>query len=402
MEIRRLQADEFDASLSLSEYAFQYKVKPEDREERRKSFIPERSWGAFEGGELLAKLMLLPLHLYVQGRSVPMGGIAGVATWPEHRRGGIVRELLTVALRQMKDQGQILSCLHPFSIPFYRKFGWEVYTDYKKYTIPIDSFPSKTYTSGSVKRDVRNLELLNGIYHAFARRYNGMLVRDEDWWKRMVLGDEDHTAVYYTDSGQPEGYLLYQVKNGELVIDEFVFLNESARQGLLAYLANHDSMVTQAVFDRVPGDDLLPYLLRDPRCKQETVPYFMARIVHASEFVGGYSFTAPASAGPIRLNLRIEDGSAPWNAGDWRLEVSPEGKGCLTPVEPAESGEPSDPARSAHPGLHCDIQTLTAMLLGYKRPREMFACGKLSGPEADADALERLIPFSPTALLDFF
>lgn len=390
VEIRPLRADEFESSLSLSEYAFQYKVKPEEREEQRKSFIPERSWGAFEGGELLAKLMLLPLHLYVQGRPVPMGGIAGVATWPEHRRSGLVRELLTAALRRMNEQGQHLSCLHPFSIPFYRKFGWEVYTDYKKYTIPIDSFPSKSYASGSVKRDVKDIELLNGIYHAFARRYNGMLVRDEEWWKRSVLGDRNHTAVYYTESGQPEGYLLYQVKNGELVIGEFVFLNETARQGLWAYLANHDSMVTQAVFDRVPADDLQPYLLRDPRCKQETVPYFMARIVNAAAFVADYSFTSRASAGPIRLGLRVEDGFAPWNGGGWQLEVSPEGKGNLTPGDRVE------------PGLACDIQTLTAMLLGYKRPREMFAYGKLSGLEADAETLERLIPISQTALLDFF
>lgn len=390
VEIRPLRADEFESSLSLSEYAFQYKVKPEEREEQRKSFIPERSWGAFEGGELLAKLMLLPLHLYVQGRPVPMGGIAGVATWPEHRRSGLVRELLTAALGRMNEQGQHLSCLHPFSIPFYRKFGWEVYTDYKKYTIPIDSFPSKSYASGSVKRDVKDIELLNGIYHAFARRYNGMLVRDEEWWKRSVLGDRNHNAVYYTESGQPEGYLLYQVKNGELVIGEFVFLNETARQGLWAYLANHDSMVTQAVFDRVPADDLQPYLLRDPRCKQETVPYFMARIVNAAAFVADYSFTAPASAGPIRLGLRVEDGFAPWNGGDWQLEVSPEGKGNLTPGDRVK------------PGLACDIQTLTAMLLGYKRPREMFAYGKLSGLEADAETLERLIPISQTALLDFF
>lgn len=390
VEIRSLRAEEFDASLNLSEYAFQYKVEMEDREEQRKLFIPERSWGAFEDGELLAKLMLLPLHSYVQGRPIPMGGIAGVATWPEHRRSGLVRELLAAALHQMNEQGQILSCLHPFSIPFYRKFGWEVYTDYKKYTVNIDSFPSKTLTTGSVKRDVKNIELLNEIYHSFARQYNGMLVRDEEWWKRMVLGEEVHTAVYYAESGQPEGYLLYQVKNRELVISEFVFLNETARQGLWTYLANHDSMVTQVVFDRVPADDLLPLLLRDPRCKQETVPYFMARIVNAAAFVAEYSFAVPAATSPIHLGLRIEDGFAPWNEGNWQLAVSPEGKGSLLPGDQTNSG------------LVCDIQTLTALLLGYKRPREMFACGKLSGPETDVATLERLIPVSQTALLDFF
>lgn len=60
-----------------------------------------------------------------------MGGIAGVATWPENRRGGLVSKLLSKALARMNEEGQVLSCLHPFSVPFYRKFGWELYTDYK-------------------------------------------------------------------------------------------------------------------------------------------------------------------------------------------------------------------------------------------------------------------------------
>lgn len=391
MDIRPLRADEYDASQNLSEYAFQYKLSPEERERRRTSFIPERFWGAFEDGELLAKLTLLPLELYVQGRPFRMGGIASVATWPEKRRGGLVRELLAAALSRMNEQGQTLSCLHPFSIAFYRKFGWEVYTDYKKYTINVDNFPAKAQVGGTVKRDVKDIVLLNGVYHAFAKRYNGTLVRDEDWWKRMVLGDDDdHTAVYYSESGAPEGYLLYNIKNRELLVDEFVFLNETARQGLWTYLANHDSMVTQAVVDHVPADDLLPFLLRDPRCKQETVPYFMARIVNAAAFVREYPFTAQASAGAVRLNLKIHDGFAAWNDGRWQLEVSPEGAGQLLPGD------------AASPVLACDIQTLTAMLLGYKRPREMYACGKLTGPEADAETLERLIPAGQTALLDFF
>ncbi|MGZ7442851.1 enhanced intracellular survival protein Eis [Paenibacillus sp. TH7-28] len=393
MEIRQLTADEFDDSLNLSEYAFQYKLPPEDREKQKARFNPEQTWGAFEGGELLAKLTLLPLQIYIQGRALPMGGIAGVATWPESRRGGLVSKLLSRALVQMNEEGQVLSCLHPFSIPFYRKFGWEVYTDHKKYTISPSNFPVKTQVGGSVKRDIKDIELLNRIYHKFALKYNGTLVRDTDWWERMVIGTDDHTAVYFSEADEPEGYTIYQVKNRELLIDEFVFLNDTARKGLWTYLANHDSMVTQAVVDHVPADDLLPFMLHDPRCKQEIAPYFMARIVNAGAFVGQYSFVAQASqTQTARLNLRIIDGFASWNDGSWMLEVDAEGHGQLATAE--QSGEDT--------GLTCDIQTLTAILLGYKRPREMYAYGRLTGPERDVETLERLIPVSATALLDFF
>lgn len=118
MEIRQLHADDFEEGLGLSEYAFQYKVTGEDRERAREKFKPEQIWGVFEGPSLSAKLVLLPLQAYIQGKPVSMGGIAGVATWPENRRQGYVAKLLTHALQTMNEAGQTLSFLHPFLIPF--------------------------------------------------------------------------------------------------------------------------------------------------------------------------------------------------------------------------------------------------------------------------------------------
>lgn len=131
MEIRQLKAEEFEANLTLSEYAFQYKVSPEDRITNKGKFKPDRVWGVFEDGELKAGLTLLPLEIHIQDRVASMGGIAGVATWPENRRQGYVATLLKHILQVMNENGQSLSMLHPFLIPFYRRFGWEVYCEYK-------------------------------------------------------------------------------------------------------------------------------------------------------------------------------------------------------------------------------------------------------------------------------
>lgn len=72
---------------------------------------------------------------------------------------------------------------------------------------------------------------MDNLYNRFAVRYNGTLKRDLDWWENSVLDDEGQTAVFYSQLGEPEGYVLYKIENRELVIDEFVFLNEQARQG---------------------------------------------------------------------------------------------------------------------------------------------------------------------------
>ncbi|MEK3864043.1 GNAT family N-acetyltransferase [Paenibacillus sp. FSL H7-0716] len=390
MDIRQLHSEEFDLSMDLSEYAFQYKLPSEKRANAKERFKAERVWGAFEEGTLEAKLTLLPFEVYIQGRLVPMGGLAGVATWPENRRQGHVAKLLAHTLQTMNEAGQTLSFLHPFLIPFYRKFGWEVYCEYKKYSIPVAKFPKKVEVEGKVRRGVKDIEVLDNLYNRFAVRYNGTLKRDLDWWENSVLDDEGQIAVFYSQLGEPEGYVLYKIENRELVIDEFVFLNEQARQGLWTFLANHDSMVTGASLKLVPSDDMLPFLLPDPRIEQENYPYFMARIVNAKVFVESYSFKRHSSQ--KKQVIYIEDKYAPWNDGLWEWTVSEEGAAAFLRIV----GE-----RDAA-DLSCGIGTLTILMFGYKRPAELARYGLVTGNPTSLEWLEEIIPQAETALFDHF
>lgn len=390
MELRQLRSDEFEISTKLSEYAFQYTLTPEQRESNQKHFKPERFWGIFDGEELQAKLTIIPLQVYVHGNKFDMGGIAGVATWPENRRQGHVSTLLKHALQEMKSKGQTLSFLHPFSIPFYRKFGWELYAEYKKYTIPVSKFPRKVEVPGRIVRGVTDIPTLDGMYQAYASRYNGTLVRDEAWWTRFVLQGDNHSVVYYSAEGKPTGYALYELKDKDLVCDEFVYLNEEARSALWTFFGNHDSRIEQVTMTMVPGDDQLPFMLPDPRVTQEIVPYFMARIVDLKSFVEQYAFEAHQEA---VMTIQVEDSVAPWNAGRWRLSVNQEGKAELSEL-PTDQGEQAD--------LTTDIQTLSALFTGYKRAQALHAIHRLNGNPKALTQLETMIPAGQTYLMDFF
>lgn len=89
MEIRQLQREEFEAAIELSQYAFQFTMSPEDLEKSKKKFKPEQTWGIFDGNDLNAKLTLLPLQVYIQGRVFDMGALlvwqlgrkSGAAVW---------------------------------------------------------------------------------------------------------------------------------------------------------------------------------------------------------------------------------------------------------------------------------------------------------------------------------
>ncbi|WP_151737874.1 GNAT family N-acetyltransferase [Paenibacillus tengchongensis] len=392
MVIRQLTAEEFAAGLALDEYSFHFKLSEEDKEREKLRYKPERNWGFFEDGELGAQLTLLPLSLYIQGNAVPMGGIAGVSTWPENRRQGMVAKLLTHVLQTMNEAGQTISMLHPFLIPFYRRYGWEVCCEYKEYVLTSTQYPPRQEIQGIVKRDRATVEELDELYNAFAAGYNGTLKRDRDWWEHSVLQGDRHTAVFYAGSGEPGGYILYKIGNRELTVEEFVYLNEAARQGLLTFISNHDATVDQVKLTRVPADDLLPFLLPNPRVQQHSHPYFMARLVNAQSFVGNYIFAK--YKGDSAVIIGIEDEHAPWNNGLWRWTVDQLGRGSLTAVTAEEKSHKAD--------LQCGIGALGAILLGYKRPAGLARAGILRGNEQAVQWLEARVPQAQTALFDFF
>lgn len=389
MEIRQLRAEEYELSARLSEYAFQYTLTPEQREKNRKQFKPERSWGVFEGEDLQAKLTIHPFQVYLHGEVLDMGGIASVATWPENRRKGHVTTLLKNALEVMKEAGQTLSLLHPFSIPFYRKYGWELYSEYKEYEIPVRQLPPRRDVPGRIVRGIEDISILGPIYEAFAARYNGTMAREEDWWERSVMQDYGFSAVYYSETGEPQGYVLYKLKDRELLCDEFVYLNEEARSALLTFFGQHDARIDRVKMTFIPCDDQLPFMLTDPRIKQEIHAYAMARIVDIKAFLKKYPFT---DHHPGELTLRVEDASASWNEGVWRIKVNEQGRADVIMLP--ESSEDAD--------LSADIQTLTALFMGYKHPLELHGMNRLRGAISQVKRMDSMIPAGQTFLLDFF
>lgn len=400
MEIRPLHMEDMDASFDLSAYAFQYELSPEQREMRRKEAAPEDTLGCFVDGQLAAKLTVLPLRIYMYGESVAMGGVAGVATWPEHRRGGMVDKLLRIALSQMKECGQIVSMLSPFSVPFYRKYGWELYTDAKKYTIANDRFPKLADVSGRLEEVRGNWELLSGLYGRWAARYNGMLDRDIGWWENRLMGGffprrPGRALVYRDVSGAAQGYVLTQIKDKVLKVHELVALTEEARLGIWKLLANHDSMAERMEMT-VPADDDQMHWLPEPRVETSVTPYFMARIVDLEPFLGHCRYRPAAGAESVRI--AVSDEHAPWNAGIYRLDWSAGGE--LRVAKEADGGSPLPDTDV--PAVRSSIGALAAMLLGYRRPAALARYRAIRGEPEAVDMLERRLIPAPTGMMDYF
>lgn len=394
-EIRTLRQEELQESFSLSEFAFQYELTAEEKEERIGSTEPNQVWGYFVDGNMAAKLTVLNFRTWINGKSFAMGGIAGVATWPEYRRNGMVGQLLVQALKAMREQGQTISFLAPFKFEFYRKYGWETYVDYLKYEIPVDKLPKFQAAEGSsILRVAKSEEVLNPIYAKFAKAYNGMMERDTDWWNNRYLKLKKGTAAVYKNAqGEQRGYVFYQVKDSVATIHELVFLDEEAGRGLWKFIADHDSMITK-VEVKAPVDDQLPFLVHDPKFKQEKITYFSARIVDVEAFLTEYVYEARDGAETIYLH--ISDTHADWNEGVYRLQFTDDGKAAGV----AKLSEDEIPAEDQL--LSCNIQTMTALFMGYQKARFMARIERLQGSDELVSRLEDAIPRRTTYLADFF
>ncbi|MBA2874288.1 GNAT family N-acetyltransferase [Thermaerobacillus caldiproteolyticus] len=391
-QIRLLTEQDYEQSLRLSQYAFQYELTEEQKEIRKQRMDEEDIWGDFENGQLTAKLHVLPLHVVIHKQSFLMGGIAGVATWPEYRREGKVAELLKVALEEMRKKQQTISFLHPFQISFYRRFGWELFALYKKLTIEQKDLRFLPMAHGRMERVEKEalFQTIHPIYEEFSHRYNGMLQRTMRWWEQKILTKDTHAVVYVNQNNERRGYMLYQMKNRHMDVQEMVALDSEAKRALWNFICQHDSMADKVTIITA-ADDPLPYLLHNPRITQEIVPYFMARIVDMEKLLQQYPFKRIQEP----LFFYIYDEYAPWNTGFYQL--SNEG----VKVFRKEQGKEA----CVHPpkrGLQLDINTAAALLLGYERPLAFYEMGKLGGRKEDVEKLEAILPYRTSFFMDFF
>jgi predicted acetyltransferase len=387
--MRKLNRSDYSESLELSCYAFQYKLSEEDIKQRIESMKKQNILGIFDDGKLVSKLSIRPFHIWVENMKIKMGGIAGVATYPEYRRKGYVKELIKQSLIEMRENGQIISVLHPFSYGFYRKYGWELFSDFSViHLTKLDLIYSEN-TSGYVKRfsaDSYNeyIKDIEYIYDRYTQKYIGMFVREYNWWIESVIKDF-HTAVYYNQMNEPLGYLIYNLQNSKMFVKEFIPLNHEARKGMWNFICQHDSMLKEIEIWAEVNDPLL-FTIINPKVKVEQIAFPMARIVDVPAFLQVYPFNWQSPECQITLN--IVDEYAPWNNGTYT-------------VRPGETSNVLVD-NSENEGLTMSINTFSTLMLKYKSASELHEFELIKGNMHDTCKLDNILPNKKPRFLDGF
>ena len=165
-----------------------------------------------------------------------------------------------------------------------------------------------------------------------------------------------------------------------------IFNNEDARTGLWNFVSAHFSMI-----DRVEGDtytdEPLAFLLEDASIKEVISPYFMGRIVDFEAFVEEYPFRPSVLDREWKFTLM--DPVMECNQGSFLLTISRDGHG--------EAKRIMEPCRD-----RISIQTMTTMLMGYKRPEYLAKIGRIQASEWTIDMLEDAIEQQTPYISDYF
>ncbi|APC35509.1 GNAT family N-acetyltransferase [Nocardiopsis dassonvillei] len=324
----------------------------------------DRTLLAVDGDRVVGTALSHGFEMTMPGGPRRVAGVSGVGVWPTYRRRGVLSALMRRQLAEVRDRGENLAALWASEGGIYARFGYGLAFRETNATLqraharlrpdaPRDpSLTLELAETAEVRQEVER------VYREALPQRAGQLARDEHWWS-LILQDKEAggpgrlRAALVRGPDGPLGYALYRVVNrwedglasGRVVVRELASVSTAARVALYEHLLDRD-LTSEAVFEKLPGDDPLTVLLADPR--RLVRRDFDALWMRLVDLPGALSDRPYAT--PVDTVLEVADRYAPWNAGRWRLEADTGG----ARVRPTD----------AAPDLALDASHLGAAYLG--------------------------------------
>lgn len=387
-EIRAATRDEVNDVQRTMGFGFSFDPIPAFNERFAEHAELDRTRCVFDGPTLVATSGAFTFDLTVPGGTLPTGGVSLVSVLPTHRRRGLLREMMRALVEDGRERGEPLSALWASESGIYGRFGYgpAAYMSSVEIERAHAAFAEPFEAPGCF----RLLEpdeagaLLPQVYDQVRLERPGHFARSAGWWEHRRTFDPEwerggasmYRYALYEEAGSSRGYLQYRTKNrggegpipnGEVLIVELQGMDRIARTALWRYALDLDLMHTITASNQ-PVDDVLPWLLADPRrMKQKLSDSLWVRVLDVPRALEGRSYSSRD-----RLVFEVRDAFCPWNAGTYELEAGPDGAKCR--------------ASSAEPELRLRVQALGSVFLGGHRFQQLARAGWVEG---EPDALRR-------------
>ena len=391
IEVRNVQDAEVADWVDSMSRGFLMQTPEGEAAYRRPGMDLERTWGAFEGGQVVGTLRSFPTPFTVPGPAeLPAAALTNVTVASTHRRRGILSEMIGRDLRAAAERGEPVGILIASEYPIYGRFGYGAAADGASYSVDRAHVSFRSPPVGTVELvdPARLRKEAPSIYDRFRASQPGSIERTDRWWDRTLQQVEvpgsqpwnGYQAIYVSPDGQAEGYLRYFANQewdqmrpkATLTVDELVAVTPDAYARLWRYCCEVD-LVSRITAGNRSVSEPLPWLLHNGRAVRQTGrwDFLWVRMldVPAALSARGYS-----SEGGVVIDI-VDD--LDFASGRYALEVGPDGATCTRTDRDAD--------------LTMSVGALGSVYLGGVTVSTLAAAGQVSehgpGALARADAL---------------
>ncbi|MBA3278395.1 MAG: GNAT family N-acetyltransferase [Geodermatophilaceae bacterium] len=364
-DIRTIAAPELHAWSVAVRRGFLNPSEVDDSEQRRALTPLERTWGAFEGNRIVATLRSFPVQITLPGaRAIPAAAVTQVTTTATHRRQGLAGRLIAADLAACRERAEPLSVLIAAEWPIYGRWGYGPATESQCFTVDTRRTRMAERSQASVELvDVSDFRRAAAqLYDRVQRRQVGEISRP-DWFWDVDLGilalparPEVPPAFHLLArncAGTVIGAARYRVETtwdamlpaATVTVDMLVSQDLDTDRALWGYLLSLD-LVTEVVARDRPVDEVLPWLLTDPRRARASKrhDFLWCRVVDVPAALSARRYRVD---GRVVLDITDSQGLA---AGRYELTGGPQGSECAPTTRSAD--------------LSLPVTTLGAIVLG--------------------------------------
>ena len=278
-EIRKLTEKDREVYRKLMRYAFETAKNNYDDLKWPSEKIPiEWHYGALDEDQLVAGAGIIPFEIRMRSQDFKMYGVGGVASKPEYRNRGIIRDIMIKMFKDMFDNNIPTSVLYPFKLSFYEMLGYKLVDDHFAYEFKISDILYKE-TDYHMKEVVRIDDDIRSVYDRAILNFDYIAKRPEiQYWRGLYKNN--YKFICY-NGNQPVGYvIIIFTKKGEerwlkhpertIVIQETFWLDQEAKQTIFNFLWGHRDQ-RKYIAGFFSANENIIDLLKTPRIKSRRV-----------------------------------------------------------------------------------------------------------------------------------
>ena len=303
---------------------------------------------------------------------VPMAGLSWVSVHPDHRRRGVLREMITHHFARLHEQGVALSGLHAAEVQIYGRFGYgissvELELELERgaaFTAPSLEDAAGQVTTRFIQADSDDAaRMIQDLHLRCASGTLGAVCRPGRMARPILVdlpltrqGREPWQVLLAHVAGVPSGYAIFSREGkwenwrarGKVSVRELAAVDTASLLALARRLVDFD-LTASVTIDGRGGDDPLVWWSGGPRAVgAKTYDSLWLRPIDVDTALSARGYSSACD-----LVLDVLDPVCPWNQRRWRLTVDQRGVATCLPT--------SDDA-----DLRAPVQALGAAYLGSR------------------------------------